>query len=263
MCTFLEHTDSLFSFEGGSASQVATRPYMPNLEIEESLTAVKGKDELLSELSALTATFDELQSSMDYKSQLYSDTIETYEYKVEKLEENNALLAEGLKSMTATLEVKEQQIIELQQEMRSSAVEGLEKENEMLRQRVRVLEVELSDIAFESRTQMAPADPPATGSSPASTMTNAKAISDVAFVVTNTNNVKHTPKAPSGPVPTHILQQHQLEELKLQVKQYKQERSSVRKLFGLGFRRGINKVGKALNLWSPVHNLKLWGELMA
>ena len=36
---------------------------------------------------------------------------------------------------------------------------------------------------------------------------------------------------------------------------------SVTVAVGLGIRRGMTKMGRALNLWSHVHNLLLWGEL--
>ena len=85
-----------------------------------------------------------------------------------------------------------------------------------------------------------------------------------AVVVGSSSNV-HLPKAPSAPVPPHILQQQldqqKLDQLELQVEEYKQERKSVRKLFGLGIRRSMNKMGRALNVWNPVYNLGLWGEL--
>ncbi|KAL7543520.1 hypothetical protein ACHAXR_013048 [Thalassiosira sp. AJA248-18] len=265
--------DSLFSFEGGNALQAATRPAMPNLEVEaETISSLQGKDELLSGLNALTATFDDLQSSMDYKSQLYSETIKSYEYKVESLEEKNTLLEEGLQAMTVTLERQEHQIQGLQQEKEDTAakeeqivnddnifllqVQELENENEMFRQRVRVLEVELSDIAFESRTRVIPAPPAAAAVTPPVTaeITTHSSVEAVPAA-------KLSPKAPSVPVPPHIYQQRQFEQLQLQVEQYKRERSSVRKLFGLGIRRGMNKLGKTLNLWSPLYNLQKWGEL--
>ena len=78
---------------------------MPNLEIEAATITSSTqnellgnigntleRDELLSELNTLTKTFADLESSMDYKSQLYEETISTYQYKVSSLEEKNAML---------------------------------------------------------------------------------------------------------------------------------------------------------------------------
>jgi len=335
--------DSLFSFEGGSdalKAAAARKPYMPNLEMETAAiiaTATKKleddmdftmeQDELLLELDTLTKTFDDLQSSMDYKSQLYSETIEGYQSKIVTLEEKNDLLEGGLSVLTLTLERQEEQIeklllqpekddddddgttkegeqhllMQVQDEVKNS-----EKENGMLRQRLRFLEAELSDVAFESRKVVMP-DPPAvvekqtddavvvvasvdndvklTPKAPSApvpphihqqrqlelipdspvaveTLTDdALNSSSEAAVQVADIDVKLTPMAPSAPVPPHIYQQRQLEQFQQQVNEYKLERSSVRKLFGLGIRRGATKVGKALNLWSPAYNLRLWGEL--
>lgn len=268
-------TESLYSFEGGRAAEAATKPSMPNLEMEAAtITTMEGtamvteKDDLRAELNALTKTFKDLQSSMDYKSQLYSETIKSYESMVESLEETNASLELGLNALTVTCDKQEQRLKELQQEKGDTIakeeddsnndvsfllrvqdnVKTLEDDNEMLRCRVRALEVELSDVAFESRHRVMPPAPPATAvvSNP---------------VVTQKAEQSIVPKAPSEPVPQHILQKHQMEHLQLQVEKYKRERSSVRKLFGLGIRRGMGKMGRALNAWNPVHNLVLWGEL--
>lgn len=267
--------DSLFSFEGGTASaQVATRPYMPNLELEaKALETVQGEEELLSELDELTSTFAELQSSMDYKSQLYSETIMSYEVKVESLEEENDLLEEGLKAMSLTLEKQEIHMTQLEKEKETNvdmnallqaqnSVTVLEEDNAGLRQRVRALEVEFSDIAFESRTRASLPEPSATVANPV-TMAEADTAkySSTEVVASSAVSAKLSPKAPNAPVPQHILQQSQLDNLQLQVEEYKRERSSVRNLFGMGIRKGVRKVGKALNLLSPVHNLQLWGEL--
>jgi len=285
------NTDSLFSFEGGSdavKAAAAKKPYMPNLEMEtaaiiatatkkleiEGMDFTMEKDELLSELDILTKTFDDLQSSMDYKSQLYSETMEGYQSKIVTLEEKNDLLEEGLSVLTVTLERQEEQIekLLLQRETDDDddgatkegeqhlimqvqdEVKNLDKENEMLRQRLRFLEVELSDVAFESR-KVVMSDPRA--------VVEKQTDNAVVVVAASADNdvVKLTPKAPSAPVPPHIYQQQQLEQLQQQVNEYKRERSSVRKLFGLGIRRGVTKAGKALNLWSPAYNLLLWGEL--
>lgn len=227
--------DSLFSFEGGS-SNAATKPLMPNLEIEAATITASTQNELLgnidntlkrddflSELNTLTNTFSDLESSMDYKSQLYEETISTYQYKVSSLEEKNAMLEKGLTTMSATLEKQgeQRQVLQRKKEV-SSKTNDVQEENDMLRQRVRALELQLSEIAFESRKVTVSAVSPEV-----------------------TQRAKHLPKAPSAPVPLHISQPH---------------RSGLHK-FGLGFRHGMSKLGKVVNVWSPVYNLGRWGEL--
>ena len=228
---------------------------MPNLELEAAtITASHGatsptttmeKDELLSELATLTKTFANLESSMDYKTKLYEETISTYEHTVSSLEATNNKLEKGIMVLTTTLEKQEEEIKKLQQAKSvQDDAKGLKSDNDMLRQRVRALELQLSEVAFESRKVVVP---------PAS------------VVVGSASSNVHLPKAPSAPVPPHILQQQldqqKLDELELQVEEYQEERKSVRKLFGLGIRRGMNKMGRALNVWNPVYNLGLWGEL--
>lgn len=69
-------------------------------------------------------------------------------------------------------------------------------------------------------------------------------------------------EAPRPPLPLHIVQQRQLEQLKAKVKEVTEERSSDQpKVFGLGFRRGLGRMGRAMSAWSPVHNLGLLGEM--
>lgn len=251
---------------------------MPNLEVEAAMDMSTEKDDgLLSELNALTKSFSDLQSSMDYKSQLYDETIKNYEFKVDSLEEKNTLLEEGLNRLTVSMEGQNQQLQELQQGKKGNAakeekniaddvgfllqaqenVKVLEGDNEMLRLRLRALEVELSDIAFESR-KVIPAALATVANHSVAVQTDVKDPSSAEAVAISVNSAKLSPKEP---VPPHIYQQRQFEQLQLQVEEYTQERSSVRTLFGLGIRRGVNKVGRALNLWSPLYNMILWGEL--
>mmetsp|Transcript_12534 Transcript_12534/g.26697 ORF Transcript_12534/g.26697 Transcript_12534/m.26697 type:complete len:361 (-) Transcript_12534:271-1353(-) len=247
--------DSLFSFEGGGSAEAAVKPYMPNLEMEaKAITATEEKgleseEDLLLQLNTVTKTCEDLQSSMNHKSQLHSETIKVYETKIGSLEEKNALLEKGLKRLTVTLENQGQKLIALQHEKDSNAAKQEEyaKENEMLRQRLRHLEVELSDIAFESRKTTMQA-PPAT--KPA--MAAVEAVESSVEAATSVDNGRLSPKAPTAPVPSHILKQRQTGRF-LAADQFK--------LFGVGFRRGMTKVGKTLHLWSPLHNLLLWGEL--
>ena len=257
---------------------------MPNLEIEavtvastnqKELSVDVEKYELLSELNALTETFATLGLSMDYKSQLFEETIKSYEFKVNQLEEKNSLLEAGLQRMTDILEKQEHQLLEMRGEMREPPAEAVENnadiefllqvqdnlqitENEILRQRVRALELELSEASFESRKAMPTPSVVVAASSVALLVPEAMKTSAEASVSVSFQSAKLSPKPPSEPVPVHILQ---LQRLQMQVEEYERERSSVKKLFRLGIIRGINKVGRALNHWSPIHNLQLWGEL--
>jgi len=280
-----DYADSLFSLEGGEAtSKAATRPYMPNLDVEERLsvssTAVAAttttelsQDELLMELNSLSETFDDLQSY--------------YEATIDSLKDENSFLEEGLKMLTLTIEEQAEQIEQLQKrntlgeilEAEESDLDGigkifenkasaeavelvqvqkkvttLESDNEMLRQRVRSLEVALSDVAFESRKVVAAA---AAVEAPAAVV--AMEVAEVAatavavdVVVEQVNVVTRSPHAPSTPIPKHLLQQQEIEMLRVQIQEYEVERKSVRKLFGRGIRRGMKKVGKALDLWRPI-----------
>lgn len=244
---------------------------MPNLELEEETATVaslsqglsiidvnNNNDVILSELDALTETFADLESSMDYRAQLYEKTILSYECKVNALEEKNMMLEAGLQKLTLALDKQEKQLLELRQvkdtpttvtdvdkifdvdfllQVRGN-VHTLEDENLNLRQRIRTLELALSEAAYESR-KVVPA--PIVAVAPSSTLTGATEAS--AFSV---NKVKLMPHAPSVPVPEHILQQ-----------QLRMKQNSV----GHGLRNGIKKMGRVLNLWNPAYNLMLWGEL--
>ena len=295
-----DYADSLFSLEGGvTTPTAATRPYMPNLEVEEQLisettatvvaatttatttTELLDKDELLMELNSLSETFDDLQSK--------------YETTIDNLKDENSFLEEGIKMLTLTIEQQADQIEQLQKQntlgelledeeeesdfdgigaifenkAASSAttdelaqiqnkVATLETDNEMLRQRVRGLEVELSDVAFESRKIVAAA----------SAQVEAPAAAVLAMEVAAASTAKGTdvvveqvvkvattlsPHAPSSPIPQHLLQQQEMEMLRMQVHEYEMERKSVRKLFGRGIRGGVKKVGKVLDLWRPIY----------
>lgn len=302
-----DYADSLFSLEGGDAMP-ATRPYMPNLEVEEQLTATVtaaadssstvvaatttelDKEELLMELASLSDTFDDLQSR--------------YEATIDNLKEENSFLEEGIKTLTMTIEDQAQQIEQLMTqntlggveendvdgigaitENKLAAVEAeaeeliefqnkittLEADNELLRQRVRGLEVELSDVAFESRKIVAAAvevEAPAVVAAaieiPAAVVAmddaapvaeaNAAAMEEVEEVVVEQVKVATlAPHAPPTPIPQHLLQKQEMEMLRSQVKEYEVERNSVRKLFAMGISRGVKKVGKVLDLWRPIY----------
>jgi len=69
-------------------------------------------------------------------------------------------------------------------------------------------------------------------------------------------------EAPRPPLPLHIVQQRQLEQLKTKMKEITEERSSDQpKVFGLGLRRGLGRMGRAMSAWSPARNLGLLGEM--
>ena len=283
-----DYADSLFSLEGGDATP-ATRPYMPNLEVEEQLTATAvvasssetvvstttttelDKEELMMELSSLSETFDDLQSR--------------YEATIENLKEENSFLEEGMKMLAVTIEEQASQIEQLQNQNTLGGIEeeendvdgigaifenksaeadeeliqfknkiaALEADNESLKQRVRGLEVELSDVAFESRKIVAAAvveAPPAAvveiDAAAPITEANAAAAEEVEEVVVEQVKVATlSPHAPPTPIPQHLLQKQEME--------YELERNSVRKLFGRGIRRGVRKVGKVLDLWRPIY----------
>ena len=127
-----DYADSLFSLEGGDATP-ATRPYMPNLEVEEQLTATAAvasssetvvsttttteldKEELMMELSSLSETFDDLQSR--------------YEATIENLKEENSFLEEGMKMLAVTIEEQASQIEQLQNQNTLGGIE--EEENDV------------------------------------------------------------------------------------------------------------------------------------
>jgi hypothetical protein len=265
-------SDSLFSYEGGGGSGAATMPLMPNLEIEAATVAsARGEDmekyELLSEINVLTENFATLESSMDFRSKLFDEMIKSYEIKVNALEEKNSLLEAGFQRMAGIMEKQEQQLLEMRIVEKGNPSKGvdddadtllhvqddfqmIECENEMLRQRVRALELELSEAAFESRKMMP--------MSSAILARDALMSSAEASVSVTSQSATILPKPPSEPVPAHI---HQVHKLQLQMEEYERERSSFKKLIALGIVRGLEKVKIALNIWSPVYNMQLWGEL--
>ena len=154
------------------------------------------RDEILSELNTLTKTFAEVEASIDDTTQIYEETISSYEYRVSNLEEKNAVCEKDLMELTVVLKKNEKQIQELQQDENvNEKVKDLHGENDMLRQRVRSLELQLSEIAFESRKAVVPSAfaPLKVDTTEASGGTNEEAT--------------FMPKAPSSPVPPHIFQQ--------------------------------------------------------
>ena len=151
------------------------------------------RDEILSELNTLTKTFAEVEANIDDTTQIYEETISSYEYRVSNLEEKNAVCEKDLMELTVVLKKNEKQIQELQQDENVvEKVKDLHGENDMLRQRVRSLELQLSEIAFESRKAVVPSAfaPLKVDTTEASGGTNEEAT--------------FMPKAPSSPVPPDL-----------------------------------------------------------
>jgi len=214
--------DRIFSNEGVSSNANARdiKLSMPHLELEKPMMTLgdidnmgntaksQEKDELLQEINSLTKTYTELKSSMKYKSELYKETISTYEVKVSSLKEKNIMLETGIAALTAKLEEKEGMLDELKHvKEEKGKVKALEGENDMLRHRVRTLELQLSEIAFESRKAVLPSStavPQASESKESKTVGTAASRS-----ILETKPL--TPKAPITPVPPHIYQQRQIE----------------------------------------------------
>lgn len=242
---------SLLSLEGG-----ATKVTWPNLlSAKEDVM----DEQLVSEINSLSETFSDLQSSINVKSNLYEETLSTYRTQLANLEEENSFLEEGMMMLTRTLEKQADEIAKLNNEKyEESFVHKLEEENEMLRVRVRGLEVELSDVAFESRkvvetVALSDVKVAVTPLEEVASIVNEIAADQVeSNVDVESSEVELTPKAPSAPIPLHILQQRQVDELQKRLHKYEEERSSLRKLVRLCFKKGMQKVGRAVNLWRPV-----------
>jgi len=255
---------SLLSLEGGQ-----TKVTWPNL----LATPSEVDEQLVSEISSLSDTFSDLQSSMDVKSTLYEETLSTYRNQMVVLQEENSFLEEGMKMLTLTLEKQADEIAKLTNtKFSEDFVRGLEEENELLKRRVRGLEVELSDVAFESRKIVEPAstvhemtvrevsnavvDTPhvtadLTPKAPTSPIPEHILLQQIA--ISDSAGVDLTPKAPNVPVPPHILQQRQVEQLQMELQVYKEERASLRKLVGLCFTSSIRKVRGVMDMWRPVY----------
>jgi myosin heavy subunit len=243
---------SLLSLEGGATK--VTWPYLLSTK-----TDVMDEQKLVSEINSLSETFSDLQSSIDVKSSLYEETLSTYRMQLANLVEENSFLEEGMRMLTLTLEKQADEIAKLNNEKyEESFVRKLEEENEMLRTRVRGLEVELSDVAFESRKSTEPValvSEMKVITAPIEQPDKVAAEQPEAFLTVEAAEVDLTPKAPTAPIPTYILQQRQVEELQWQLHEYEEERSSLRKLVGLCFKKSVEKAGKAMNLWRPVYLL--------
>lgn len=225
---------SLLSLEGGQ-----TKVTWPNLLATQS----EVDEQLVSEISSLSDTFSDLQSSMDVKSTLYEETLLTYKNQMIVLQEENSFLEEGMKMLSITLESQADEIAKLTNtKISEDFVQGLEEENEMLRRRVRGLEVELSDVAFESRKIVEPAS-----------VVHETTVSEVSNKLAEIPHVDFTPKAPNVPVPPHVLQQRQMEQLQMELQVYKEERASLRKLVGLCITSSVRKVRGVMDMWRPVY----------
>ena len=181
---------------------------MPNLEIENSLTVVD--DGSASELAVLKMQF-------------------------ESIKKQNDVLESALQKLTTTVEKQSALIMKLQlgennADLTDDVKKSLEDDNGILRRRIRALEGELSDVAFETRKSMS-------------------------------KPVVAEPKAPS--IPPNGFQGVSIDQLQEKIKQYELERSSVRRLIGLSVNRAAGKVGQAVSMFNPTRNLKSWGNMWA
>ena len=179
---------------------------MPNLEIENSLTVVD--DGSASELAVLKMQF-------------------------ESIKKQNDVLESALQKLTTTVEKQSALIMKLQlgeNNLTDGVKKSLEDDNGILRRRIRALEGELSDVAFETRKSMS-------------------------------KPVVAEPKAPS--TPPNGYQGVSIDQLQEKIKQYELERSSVRRLIGLSVNRAAGKVGQAVSMFNPTRNLKSWGNMWA
>ena len=253
---------SLLSLEGGQ-----TKVTWPNLLATQS----EVDEQLVSEISSLSDTFSDLQSSMDVKSTLYEETLLTYRNQMVVLQEENSFLEEGMKMLSITLESQADEIAKLTNtKFSEDFVQGLEEENEMLRRRVRGLEVELSDVAFESRKIVEPASvvhettvsevsnklaeiPHVTADMTPKAPTTPIPEHILQQQIAVSESVDLTPKAPNVPVPPHVLQQRQMEQLQMELQVYKEERASLRKLVGLCITSSVRKVRGVMDMWRPVY----------
>lgn len=215
-----------------------------------------------------------------------------YEDKIARLEEKNGSQTEQIKAYAIALERQEQQHLMQHEEMKLKSlneemkqdvtmdeetlcmqeelfkaldkVRSLERENENFRLRMRVLEVELSDIAFKSRKSMANAsiktgeDDTATEATSELSTYNVDADSiasensSASLIIKLPRLIQ--PKAPNGPIPKHVQQQHKLDQLQSKLESYEEERSSARKLFLLCVQTGMHKVGRVLLFWRREKN---------
>jgi hypothetical protein len=241
---------SLLSLEGG-ATKVTTWPNLLSIAKEKEVM----DNTFVEDIHTLSETFSNLQSSIDTKSTLYEETLSTYRTQIINLQEENSFLEEGMRMLTLTLEKQADEIAKLNNERYEAAfVHGLQEDNALLRSRVRGLEVELSDFAFESR-KIAVVD---SAAQPVTAKTepveNSLSMEQVENPIDQSSS-DLTPKAPTAPIPQHILYQRQVDQLQRQLQEYESERASLRKLVGLCFKRATNKVGRAMNMWRPVYLL--------
>ena len=233
---------------------------------------LKDENDFLEEgIKKLTVTIEEQSEQIELLQKQITSASVGGEVEEVKVEEENDVDGIGAIFESKATFAEAEELLEFQKKLTA-----LEEDNEMLRQRVRGLEVELSDVAFESRKIIAasveapapPVEAPLIPAPPATVMAieavenpieEVNAISTVEVeevgdvAVDQVKSTTLSPHAPPNPIPQHVLQKKEMETLRTQVKEYEVERNSVRKLFGRGIRTGVQKVGKVLDLWRPIY----------
>jgi len=228
--------ESLFSCEGGGGILSATRPVMPYLDMSEVVPAVHQVVTITSSPPSLAIIDNSIQQQQQQGHELITAAADMEMEKYELLMEMFAL-----ESMYVS---KIDQLTEMNKLLEAKLFQTLtdmEDDNSILRQRVRALELELSEVAYSSRKSMPLLVTTTVASSAAAT---------TPLLV---------PKPPPN-VPT-LMQQFQQQQQQ-QVEMYKHEQqSSARKVLQLSIRTICTRIGKILNMFNPVDNLSLWGEL--
>ena len=233
--------ESLFSCEGGGGILPATRPVMPHLDMSEVVPAVHQVVTITSSPPSLAIIDNSIQQQQQQGHELITAAADMEMEKYELLMEMSTL-TDTFASLESMYVSKIDQLTERNNLIEAKLLQTLtdmEDDNSILRQRVRALELELSEVAYSSRKSMPLSVTRTVASSAAAT---------TPLLV---------PKPPPN-VPTSMQQFHQQQ----QVEMYKHEQeSSARKVLQLSIRTIGNRIGKMLNMFNPVDNLSLWGEL--
>ena len=234
--------ESLFSCEGGGGILAATRPVMPHLDMSEVVPAVHQVVTITSSPTSLAIIDNSIQQQQQQGHELITAAADMEMEKYHLLMEMSTL-TDTFASLESMYVSKIDQLTERNNLIEAKLLQTLtdmEDDNSILRQRVRALELELSEVAYSSRKSMPLSVTTTVASSAAAT---------TPLLV---------PKPPPN-VPTSMQQFHQQQQ---QVEMYKHEQqSSARKVLQLSLRTIGTRIGKMLNMFNPVDNLSLWGEL--
>ena len=231
--------ESLFSCEGGGGILSATRPVMPYIDMSEVVPAVHQVVTITSSPPSLAIIDNSIQQQQQQGHELITAAADMEMEKYELLMDMFAL-----ESMYVS---KIDQLTEMNNLLEAKLFQTLtdmEDDNSILRQRVRALELELSEVAYSSRKSMPLSVTTTVASSAAAT---------TPLLV---------PKPPPKPPPNVLTSMQQFQQQQQQVEMYKHEQqSSARKVLQLSIRTIGTRIGKILNMFNPVDNLSLWGEL--